>query len=78
MGEILTTSIPAHALAVKDRGRVIERQARVGQFRGDRRIDYERVDGALVMRQFVGERTLRWSTGAFRRGWDRIWGRQAG
>jgi len=76
MGEILTTSIPERALRVKDRGRVIERQAQVGQFRGDRKIDYEKVDGALVMRQFTGDRTLRWATGRFREGWDRIWGKR--
>jgi len=73
--ELRVSSIPAHALEVKDRGVVIERQARVGQFRGDRKIDYEKVDGALVMKQFVGDRTLKFSTGAFRRGWDRIWGK---
>lgn len=71
----LVSSIPEHALSVKEHKKVLEHHARVGQFRADRKLEYEKVDGAVVMRQFIGDRTLRWSTDTFRKGWERIWGK---
>lgn len=72
--ERVVTSIPEYAFeqrGVTKRG-VIERQAQMGRFRADRRVETERVDGAVVLRQFTGDRTLKWATRLFRRGWDAI------
>ena len=73
--ERLTTSIPEYTLKYGNKREVLDRHAEVGKFQAGRKIDYEKVDGAVVMKQFIGERTLKFSTSAFRRGWDRIWGK---
>jgi len=75
--ERLVTSIPRSAVegqSKAERRRRLDVHARAGAFRSDRRLEFDDSrEDAIVIRQYKGDRKLNWATGAFRRGWERIW-----